>query len=250
MQRLAGVMRKAITDYNMIEQGDTIALGISGGKDSVALLVALVKLQRFLGVDYTLKALTLDPMFGGKATDFSPIQQLCDSLDVEYSIIPTNIGEIVFDIRKEKNPCSLCAKMRRGALHDAAKARGCNKIALGHHKDDAIETFMMNLFNEGRIGCFSPVSYLSRKDLTLIRPMIYAEESMVIGAVKRNNLPIVKSVCPADGVTSRQWTKEWLRTMNKEHNGIKDRLFTAMLNGEVSGWHPHRRLTAEDSTTP
>lgn len=236
MQRIAGVIRKAVTEYNMIQDGDKIAIGISGGKDSVCLLAGLAKLRQFAGIDFTIKAVTLDPCFGGVQTDYSPIEKLCEELGVEYRIIRTDIGQIVFDIRKESSPCSLCARMRRGALHDAAKEMGCNKIALGHHKDDAIETFIMNLFNEGRVGCFSPISYLSRKDLTMIRPLIFAEESQVVAAVQRNQLPIVKSVCPADGVTSRQWTKEWLKQMEKEHEGIKRRIFTAMKNGHISGW--------------
>lgn len=236
MQRIAGVIRKAVTEYGMIENGDRIAIGISGGKDSVCLLAGLAKLRQFAGIDFTIKAVTLDPCFGGEQTDYSPIQKLCEELDVEYRILRTDIGQIVFDIRKETSPCSLCARMRRGALHDAAKEMGCNKIALGHHKDDAIETFIMNLFNEGRVGCFSPISYLSRKDLTMIRPLIFAEESQVVAAIARNQLPVVKSVCPADGVTSRQWTKDWLKQMEKEHEGIKRRIFTAMKNGHISGW--------------
>ena len=236
MQRIAGVIRKAVGEYNMIQDGDVIAVGISGGKDSVCLLAGLAKLRRFAGIDYTIKAITLDPRFKGIETDYTPIQKLCDELGVEYYIKRTDIGQIVFDVRQESSPCSLCARMRRGALHDAAKELGCNKIALGHHKDDAIETFIMNLFNEGRVGCFSPVSYLSRKDLTLIRPLVFAEESQVTAAVERNSLPVVKSVCPVDGETKRQWTKEWLRNMEKEHDGIKMRIFTAIRNGHVSGW--------------
>ena len=236
MQKIAGVIRKAVTEYNMIEDGDVIALGISGGKDSVCLLAGLAKLRQFAGIDFTVKAVTLDPCFGGVETDYTPIEELCRQLEVEYRILRTDIGQIVFDVRKETSPCSLCARMRRGALHDAAKEMGCNKIALGHHKDDAIETFMMNLFNEGRVGCFSPVSYLSRKDLTLIRPLVLAEESQVTAAVARNSLPVVKSVCPVDGETSRQWTKEWLREMEREHEGIKRRIFTALRNSHINGW--------------
>lgn len=236
MQKIAGVIRRAVTEYSMIEDGDVIALGISGGKDSVCLLAGLAKLRQFAGIDFTIKAVTLDPCFGGVQTDYSPIEELCGRLGVEYHILRTDIGQIVFDIRREASPCSLCARMRRGALHDAAKEMGCNKIALGHHKDDAIETFMMNLFNEGRVGCFSPVSYLSRKDLTLIRPLALAEESQVAAAVARNSLPVVKSVCPADGVTSRQWTKEWLREMEREHEGIKRRIFTALRSSHINGW--------------
>ena len=176
MQKLIGLMRKAIQKYDMIQPGDRIAVGVSGGKDSVALLAGLAKLREFMGIDYEIVAITLDYRFGGVDSDFSELQKLCDELKVEYIVKPTEIGQIIFDIRKESNPCSLCARMRRGCLHDAAKENNCNKIALGHHYDDAVETFVMNLFNEGRVGCFQPVTYLSRKDLTLIRPMVLAEE--------------------------------------------------------------------------
>lgn len=236
MQKLMGYMRKAISEYNMIENGDRVAVGISGGKDSVALLVALVKMKQFLGIDYEVIGVTLDPGFNGVETDYSPIAKLCEELSVEYIIKRTQIGEVIFDIRKETNPCSLCARMRRGALHDTAKEYNCNKIALGHHSDDAVETFIMNLFNEGRVGCFSPVTYMSRKDVTVIRPMVFAPEVDIIRAVRRGGYPIVKSVCPADGVTTRQWTKDWLKTMDKEHEGLKKRLYGAMKRGNVSGW--------------
>lgn len=236
MQKLMGYMRKAINEYQMLQDGDKIAVGISGGKDSVALLTGLVKMKGFLGIDYTVIGITLDPGFNGVETDYSPIEKLCSELGVEYVIKRTQIGTVIFDIRKETNPCSLCARMRRGALHDAAKEYNCNKIALGHHYDDAVETFIMNLFNEGRVGCFSPVTYMSRKDVTVIRPMVFAPEIDIKSAVKRNNLPIVKSVCPADGVTTRQWTKDWLKQMDKEHEGIKKRIYGAMKRGNVSGW--------------
>ncbi|MEG0229677.1 MAG: tRNA 2-thiocytidine biosynthesis TtcA family protein [Oscillospiraceae bacterium] len=160
----------------------------------------------------------------------------CKSHNVEYEIIKTDIGQIVFDIRKEEHPCSLCARMRRGALHDAALKHGCNKVALGHHKDDAIETFFMNLFNEGRIGCFSPISYLSRKDLTLIRPLVYAQEKDIITAVKRNNLPIVKSICPADGCTSRQGMKEYIAQMQNKDENFKNKIFGAMQRSGIDRW--------------
>lgn len=236
MQRILGMMRRAVADYHMLEDGDRVALGVSGGKDSVALLAGLARLRRFVGIEFELEAVTLDPMFEGVPTDYSPIAALCRELEVPYHVQETNIGEVVFDVRHEQNPCSLCARMRRGALHDAAKALGCNKIALGHHKDDAVETFVMNLFNEGRLGCFSPVSYLSRKDLTMVRPLIYAEERDILSAVRREGLPVVKSRCPADGATARQKTKEWLAGMEKEKPGLKKRLFTAMRDQHLSGW--------------
>ncbi|MBR6608350.1 MAG: tRNA 2-thiocytidine biosynthesis protein TtcA [Oscillospiraceae bacterium] len=236
MQRIMGYMRKAIQEYKMIENGDRIAVGISGGKDSLALAAGLAGLRRFIGIDFTLVGITLDPGWNGQYTDFTPLQQLCEKWEMEYHVIRTEIGPIVFEAREESNPCSLCARMRRGALHDAAKAHGCNKIALGHHYDDAVETFVMNLFQEGRIGCFSPVTYLSRKDITMIRPLVFAPEHEIASAVRKAELPIVKSQCPVDGATTREWTKNWLREMEKEHRGITHRIFGAMKRGNISGW--------------
>lgn len=236
MQKLVGLMRKAIQKYDMIQAGDRIAVGVSGGKDSIALLAGLVKLREFIGIPYEIVAVTLDYCFDGIVSDFSEIQKLCDEWGVEYVVKPTEIGKIIFEIRKESNPCSLCARMRRGCLHDVAKEYNCNKIALGHHYDDAVETFIMNLFNEGRVGCFQPVTYLSRKDITLIRPMVLAEESIISSTVRRCNFPIVKSKCPADGVTRRQWTKDWIRMMDKEHPGLKKRLYGALERGNIDGF--------------
>ena len=236
MQKLIGLMRKAIQKYDMIQPGDRIAVGVSGGKDSVALLAGLAKLREFMGIDYEIVAITLDYRFGGVDSDFSELQKLCDELKVEYIVKPTEIGQIIFDIRKESNPCSLCARMRRGCLHDAAKENNCNKIALGHHYDDAVETFVMNLFNEGRVGCFQPVTYLSRKDLTLIRPMVLAEENVISSTVRRCNLPVVKCMCRADCVTQRQLTNECIHTMDKEHPGLKKRLYGALERGHIDGF--------------
>ena len=236
MQQLLGYMRKAILDYQLIEDGDKIAVGVSGGKDSVALLVGLCYLRRFIGIDYSLIAITLDMGIDGVETDFSPIASLCKELEVPFLLHHSEIGEIIFHVRKEKNPCSLCARMRRGLLHDLTKENGCNKIALGHHYNDVVETFLMNLFNEGRIGCFSPKSYLSRKDLTLIRPLVYAPEKDIASAVRRNGLPVVKSSCPADGHTSRQWTKEFLQQMEQKNRGITSRIYGAIKRGHVDGF--------------
>ena len=236
MQKLAGLMRRAIEKYDMIQPGDRIAVGVSGGKDSMALLVGLCKLRDYIGIPYEVVAITLDPCFNGVETDYSPVAKVCEDLGVEYVLKRTEIGQIVFDVRNESNPCSLCARMRRGCLHDAAKEHNCNKIALGHHYDDAIETFIMNLFQEGRIGCFQPVTYLSRKDLTMIRPMIMAEESMISAAAHHENLPIVKSKCPADGNTNRERTKEWVRMMDRQSKGFKKRIYGAMERGHVSGF--------------
>ena len=188
MQKMLGYMRKAIQEFDLISDGDVIAVGVSGGKDSLVLLNGLVMLRRFIGIDYNIVSITLDPQFDGVPGNYAAIEEMCRNLDVECHIIPTHIGEIVFNVRKESHPCSLCARMRRGALHDAAIEYGCNKIALGHHFNDAVETFIMNLFTEGRIGCFSPKSYLSRKNLTLIRPMVFAPEKEIKKAAIKNNL--------------------------------------------------------------
>ena len=236
MQRLCGLMRKAVQQYEMLSPGDRVLVGVSGGKDSLVLLKGLIELRRFIGIDYDVVAITLDPRFGGVEGDYSSVAQMCSEAGVEYRLIPTDIGQIVFDIRKELNPCSLCAKLRRGALHNAAKDAGCNKIALGHHFDDAVETFMMNLLNEGRIGCFSPVTHLARCGLVQIRPMVMAPEKEVIRAARRLDLNVVKSKCPADGHTSRQRTKELLAELEKTNKGVTERIFGAMRRGKIDGW--------------
>ena len=235
--------RKAVEEYDMISQGDKIAVGISGGKDSLTLLCALAKLKRIIGIDYSIVAITIDMGFEGM--DFSPIKELCDSLEIEYRVVKTEIYEIIFNVRKESSPCSLCARMRRGALHDAAKELGCNKLALGHHFDDVIETFMLNLFFEGRIGSFSPVTYLSRKDLTMIRPLIYTHEKEIRSFSSGASLPVIKSPCPADGHTERAKMKEYLAQFDKEHSGLYYRIMGAIQRGEVDGFHIDRLDSAE-----
>lgn len=229
-------MRKAIQEFDLIQNGDKIAVGVSGGKDSLVLLEGLVRLKRFIGIDYEVTAITLDPRFGGTDGDYSSVEKMCQRLGVNFILKRTHIGEIVFDIRHETNPCSLCARMRRGALHDAAKEAGCNKIALGHNYDDAVETFVMNLFNEGRLGCFAPKSYLSRKDITMIRPLVFAPEKEVRNAAKRSGLEVVKSKCPADGHTSREETKRFLAERNKADKGFSDRIFGAVRRAGLDGW--------------
>jgi len=236
MQKILGYMRKAIQEYDLIQNGDRICVGISGGKDSLVLLYGLILLRRFIGIDYELVGVTLDPNFGGIAGDYSSVSALCAEHNVENHVIPTHIGEIVFDVRKEPNPCSLCSRMRRGALHDATLEYGCNKIALGHNYDDAVETFVMNLFNEGRIGCFSPKTFLSRKQIHLIRPLIFAPENEIRKAAAKNNLSIVKSKCPADGHTNREDTKSFIAERERIDHGFKDRLFGAMKRANVDGW--------------
>ncbi|MBR2590054.1 MAG: tRNA 2-thiocytidine biosynthesis protein TtcA [Clostridia bacterium] len=229
-------MRAAMERYDMIEQGDCVAVGVSGGKDSVAMLCALAEMRRFYPKAFEIKAISVDPCFFGKESDFSAIEQLCARLDVEYIIKRTNLYHIIFETRKESNPCSLCARMRRGLLHDAAKAAGCNKIALGHHMDDAAQTVLMNLFRGGRFACFSPKSYLSRKDLYMIRPMIYVPERYIENLALRESLPVLVSACPADGNTARQDTAALLQTLGKDYESLPDKILHALQTDGISGW--------------
>lgn len=235
MQKILGYIRKAIQEYDMIQDGDHICVGVSGGKDSVVLLAGLAQLRRFIGIDFRITAVTLDPQFGGAPADYSPVTKLCESYGIEHKVILTEIGSIVFDVRKEKHPCSLCSHLRRGALHDEAVALGCNKIALGHNYDDTVETFIMNLFTEGRIGCYSPVTHLAKKNLYMIRPLLLAPEKDIRRAARRAELPIVKSACPADGHTNRQKTKEFIREMEHREPGFRDRIFGAMKRADIDG---------------
>jgi tRNA(Ile)-lysidine synthetase-like protein len=236
MQKLLGYIRSAVQDYNMIEDGDRIAVGLSGGKDSVALLASLAKLRSFYPKKFDLVAITLDMRFGKEDTDYSALEKLCEDLDVPYVIKRTQLAEIIFDLRKESNPCSLCARMRRGILHDTAKENGCNKLALGHHLDDVAETFMMNLLRGGTVDCISPVTYLSRKDLYMIRPMIYARESDCARAARRGELPVVKSKCPADGVTAREQAKQLLNSLEKEYGDVRSKIIGAMQRKNINGY--------------
>lgn len=238
MQRLTGLVRKAVQDYEMIAPGDRICVGVSGGKDSVALTVALGRLRAYLGVPFEVQAVTLDPMFGGAETDYSPLAALFAQEGISYEVRRTDIGPVVFDYRQESNPCALCAKLRRGALHAAAQQLGCNKVALGHHLDDAVETFYMNLWREGRIGCFSPVTYLSRRRLTLIRPLLLAAEADVQRAVRRAGLPVVKSRCPADGATVREETKHFVSEMSRRDPAFRQKTLHALQQSGIDGWAP------------
>ncbi len=234
LQQVLSLTRKAIDDYHMIDPGDKIAVGISGGKDSLTLLYALQGLRRFYPASFELCAVTVDLGFGN--LNLSQIEELCRTLDVEYHIIKTDIAKIIFEDRQESNPCSLCAKMRKGALNDAMKATGCNKVAYAHHKDDVVETMMMSLIYEGRFHTFRPVTYLDRTQITVIRPLIYMNEADVIGFVKKNDVPVVKSPCPADGYTKREYVKELVREINREAPGVKERMFTAITSGKIEGW--------------
>ena len=226
-------MRRAVEDYNMIEEGETIAVGVSGGKDSLALLFALSKLSEFYPKKFNVIAITLDMGFAGM--DFSPIAEYCKEKNIPYFVEKTEIKKIVFDLRKESNPCALCANLRRGALHSAALERGVSKIALGHHYDDAVETFMLSLIYEGRVGGFAPNTFLDRRGVTLIRPLIYVEENEIRRFAEASRLPIVKSTCTADGNTKREYIKNLLYSIDKDAKDVKKRLFTAMKNS-VNGW--------------
>ncbi len=237
MRKILSRTRAAVDDYKMIQSGDKIAVGVSGGKDSVMLLKALCDLKRFYPADFQVVAITLDMRFDNRDGDFSAIQKLCDEYGVEYVVQKTDLYEIIFNIRKEECPCSLCARMRRGILHDTAKQLGCNKIALGHHLDDAAETFMMNLLIESRIGCFAPVTYLSRRDITMIRPLIYVRESAVEQAVERLNLPIIESKCPANEKTKREDAKLLLKRLSDEYGDVPERIIGAMQRASIDRWN-------------
>ena len=234
MQKLLSYVRRAADVYHMIADGDCIAVGVSGGKDSLTLLLALANLRRFYPNRFDLKAVTLD--IGFPDMDFSPIARFCDQLDVEFVLEKTDIREIVFDIRKEANPCSLCANLRRGALHNAALAHGCRTVALGHHQDDVIETYMLSLLYEGRINCFLPFTHLDRKDISVIRPLIYTPESYIRSIAKKVELPIVKSTCPADGNSKRKEIKDLLWSIERENRGARQRIFGAIQRYPLRGW--------------
>ncbi len=239
LQQLMSQTRRAIDDYGMIHTGDKIAIGISGGKDSLTLLYALHGLQRFYPEKFDLEAITVD--LGNPDFDLSHIRHLCETMQIPYTVVKTEIAQIVFEERKEKNPCSLCAKMRKGALNDAVKKLGCNKIAYAHHKDDIVETMMMSLIYEGHFYSFPPITHLDRTNLTVIRPLMYVSEADVKGFCRKNQLPVVKSPCPADGYTKRQYVKDLLRKLNLENPGVKERMFSAIINGNISDWTPRIR---------
>lgn len=236
MEKMMSLVRAAVQKYNMIEEGDRIAVGISGGKDSLFLLAALHSLSRYYPKKFNLTAITVDPCFGNVPTDFSQVEELCRRLSVPYQIKRTDLSKIIFEDRREENPCSLCARMRRGMLHDMSRTLHCNKIALGHHGDDAAETFMMNLLYGGKIGCFSPVTYLSRKDITMIRPLIFCSDRETRNMAAKLKLPVVKSGCPVDGTTGRADTAELIGSLEKTFPDVKAKIMGAMQRGEISGW--------------
>lgn len=250
LKRLLSFGRRAADDFCMIDEGDRIAVGLSGGKDSVSLLYMLAALRRFYPKQFALGALSID--LGRQGVDFSALRALCKELEVPYEVIPSEIAKIVFEVRREENPCALCAKLRRGILNTAAAERGYNKVALGHHFDDAVETFMLNLFYEGRIGSFSPVTHLSRSGITVIRPLIYAQEKDLRYFVRKNDLPVQSSCCPADKHTQREKMKQLLHSLERENKGLRHRIFGAMQRAGIDGYGilGNSGETADDSRLP
>lgn len=234
MQKILGYMRKAIDNYNMIENDDKIAIGLSGGKDSITMLMGFKNLQRFYPKKFDIIAITINPGFDGFNTDI--LKNLCNELDVPLIIEDGHIKEIVFDIRNEKNPCSLCANLRRGMLNSIAKREGCTKIAVGHNEDDVLETFLMNLFYAGSINTFAPISYMDRSEMTLIRPLVYAPEKYIRNFVKRNNITIMPKACPMDGVSKREDMKKLIKDMQIDIPHVRANLYGAIKRGEVNGW--------------
>ena len=234
LQKLLSYVRRAVEDYHMIEQGDKIAVGVSGGKDSICLLLALKHLQRFYPKKFELEAITVSLGLPGAVYD--DIEAFCNEIGVHYTVVHTDIGQIIFHERKEKNPCSLCAKMRKGALNDMAEKLGCNKVALGHNKDDVVETFFMSLFYEGRINCFAPVSFLDRKQIYSIRPLMYVPEPEIKGFIQKSGLSIDRTPCLADGNTKRQETKELLAELSQNYNHLQEKIFGAIQRSDLKGW--------------
>ena len=238
MQKLMGLMRRCIDDYDMIQKGDKIAVGVSGGKDSLVLLRLLAGLREYHSKPFELEAITIDM---GLGMDFSAIEAMCKDLNVPYTLVKTEIGPIIFDHRKEKNPCSMCAKMRRGALNQALLDRGLNKLALGHHYDDAVETFVMSLLYEGRISCFQPVTNLDRTGVVQIRPMLYITEKSADHFATRMQLPVLKNRCPVDKHTKREEIKELVYELTGRYPDFKERIFGAMQRYPLAEWEPHGR---------
>jgi len=231
MQKLMGLVRRCVEDYEMIQPGDRIAVGVSGGKDSLVLLRILAGLQQYM--KFELEAITIDM---GLGMDYSGIEVWCKELNVPYTVIRTQIGPIIFEHRKEKNPCSMCAKMRRGALNQAILERGIHKVALGHHYDDAVETFLMSLLYEGRISCFQPVTDLDRTGVIQIRPMLYVHEKTVDNFARNNGLPVVENRCPVDKATKREEIKQLVFELSGRYPDLKERVFGAMQRLPLPEW--------------
>lgn len=233
-----GCVRRAVDDYGMINEGDRVAVGVSGGKDSMLLLAALRQLQSYYPKRFELGAITIELGFEGM--DFTPVKRFCEERGIEYTCVKTDIKEVVFDVRQEDNPCSLCAKMRRGALNNTLRERGMNKLALGHHFDDAVETFMMSLLFEGRLSCFQPVTYLDRSGVTQIRPLIYAGEQRISNLAHQLELPIVENPCPQDKGSKRYEIKQLLKTLGHDYPDMRSKIFGAMQRLPLDGWAPER----------
>jgi len=238
MQKLMGLVRRCVDDYDMIHAGDRIAVGVSGGKDSVVLLRLLAGLREYFDKPFELAAITIDM---GLGMDYTEIGNLCQELNIPYHIVKTEIAPIIFDHRKEKNPCSMCAKMRRGALNQAILDLGYHKLALGHHYDDAVETFVMSLIYEGRISCFQPVTDLDRTGIIQIRPMLYIHGKTVDHFAKRMDLPIIENRCPVDKTTKREEIKQLVFDLSKTYPDLKERIFGAMQRLPLPEWQPHGR---------
>lgn len=253
-RRLLSTTRRAVDDYQMLQAGDRVAVGVSGGKDSLALLAALAGLQRFYPKPFTIVPIHLQMGFPEESCE--NIRSLCNALNeqigsqLQLEVVDTDIYEVVFHVRKEKNPCSLCANLRRGILYSAAKERGCAKIALGHHFDDAVETLLMNLFLDGHLGCFSPVTYLDRMDVTMIRPLLYAKEQELVRFMRASGLQPAPKHCPADGFTKREEMKQFLALAEQRDPGVKNRIFGALERSGLDGFRPHskgRKRSDEDT---
>ena len=238
MQKLMGLVRRCVDDYDMIAEGDRIAVGVSGGKDSLVLLVLLAGLREYFTKSFELEAITIDM---GLGMDYSAVENLCREINVPYTIVKTEIAPIIFEHRKEKNPCSLCAKMRRGALNQAILERGFNKLALGHHCDDAVETFLMSLLFEGRISCFQPVTNLDRTGIIQIRPMLYIHEKTVDNFAVRRGLPVIENRCPVDKETKREEVKQLIFQLSQTYPDLKERIFGAMQRLPLPEWEPRGR---------
>ena len=234
LQKIIGKTKRAIEDFNMIDEGDKIAIGLSGGKDSIALLYSLYYIQKFYRIHFEIMAITIHP--GSESFDTTNLKKICDELGVEYLIYNSNISDVVFKIRKEENPCSLCANMRRGMLNSLAVEHGCNKIALGHHMDDVMETFLMSVLLNGKVHTFAPVTYLSRSNVKTIRPMIYVEEKLIRSVAKEKNFPVIGKCCPADGFTKRDYMKNLISDLKKDIPRVREHLFGAIKRSHIDGW--------------
>lgn len=244
MKTVLGCIRRADADFDLIAPGDRVAVGVSGGKDSLLLLEALARYRRFPGKDFSLHAITVD--MGLEPFDPAPIRALCDALEVPYTVLDTDIAKIIFDLRREENPCALCARMRRGALLDAAQAAGCTKVALGHHREDAVETLFMSLIYEDRLHTFHPNTFLPDRGLAVIRPMVYVPEKHIVHVAKALSLPVVHNPCPQDGHSRRQEIKEMLKTLSKDHPRLKEYTLSALKNSDQYGLWDKRQAGRDE----